>query len=671
MKEMITKRPTCRWRKFSHKSYAAFCSMKREVNIGVLAVSTLTFANPLCLSAQETTTHENTTEHQLEEVQVTGSRTPLTLGEAARMVTVLSREDINHAAVHSINDLLKYVAGVDVRQRGAYGVQTDIGIRGGTSDQITILLNGVNISNPQTGHNAADFPVSLDDIERIEILKGLASRVYGTSAFSGAINIVTSMPQKSRAKVNLSGGMHGLAEGSGVINFANARYNNQFSGGYSRSDGYTANSDFSIQRAYYQGSYSHPQVDVHWQAGYINKDYGANTFYSASFPDQFEHTRRWITSVRAETKGWLHFTPSLSWNRDLDRFELTKGKQEYSYSKYNYHRTDVYGINLNSYFTSLLGKTSFGAEFRNEGIVSTKLGTTLKDSIKISGTNRYYTNGANRSTLSYYAEHNFLLPRFSLSMGLMAMMNTGLDQKFRFYPGIDASYRLATNPEVKVYGSWNKALRMPTFTDLYYTTTVTHVGNPNLKPEESQSFELGSLIRIHGFTARIAAFYHRGKNMIDWIQTPTTGAVWYCVNQTRVNSKGIETDAMIDFRRFTNHEGCWLKTLHVSYTYIYQDKKIEPGYNSQYALDYMRHQFIAQLSHRLFDRLSADWSVRWIDRVGMQSFALADLKFNWQSNRYTLYAEGDNLFNRHYYDIVNVPQPGFWGKVGFSYQFNL
>ena len=80
---------------------------------------------------------------------------------------------------------------IQKRQRGGFGVQTDISINGGTFDQITILLNGVNISNPQTGHNASDFPVALADIDHIEVLEGAASRLFGTSAFNGAINIVT------------------------------------------------------------------------------------------------------------------------------------------------------------------------------------------------------------------------------------------------------------------------------------------------------------------------------------------------------------------------------------------------------------------------------------------------------------------------------------------------
>ena len=127
----------------------------------------------------------------LESVSVTGTRLPVTLQQSARMVTVLDSAAIAAIPATSVNDLLKHAVGVDVRQRGAEGMQTDISIRGGTCDQIAILVNGIPVSDPQTGHNAADFPVDISEIDRIEILEGPAARAYGTSSLLGGINIVT------------------------------------------------------------------------------------------------------------------------------------------------------------------------------------------------------------------------------------------------------------------------------------------------------------------------------------------------------------------------------------------------------------------------------------------------------------------------------------------------
>ena len=194
-KPTFNKRQVLVFHHFGNKGYSLFACLGREVVCSVLSVATLTYASAESVSTDPVVTDSTATttarEMMLEEVSVTGSRAPLTKSQAARMVTVLERADFAQAPVQSINDLLKYAVGVDVRQRGPIGAQTDISIRGGTSEQIILLLNGINICDPQTGHNAMDLPVDLSEVERIEVIEGPAGRIYGTSSLVGAINIVT------------------------------------------------------------------------------------------------------------------------------------------------------------------------------------------------------------------------------------------------------------------------------------------------------------------------------------------------------------------------------------------------------------------------------------------------------------------------------------------------
>ena len=180
-----------------------FSVLGKEVLIGVLSVATLqnATAKGISIETEKAETDSTITNRgiMMEEVNVTGTRAPLTVSQQARMVTVLSREDIQAAPVQSVNDLLKYAVGVDVRQKGPLGALTDVSIRGGNSEQITVLLNGINICDAQTGHNSFDFPVDISEIERIEVLEGPAARVYGTSSLLGAINIVTRTPTKDKS----------------------------------------------------------------------------------------------------------------------------------------------------------------------------------------------------------------------------------------------------------------------------------------------------------------------------------------------------------------------------------------------------------------------------------------------------------------------------------------
>jgi len=160
-KTIFNKRSSFKFTQFSNKGYSLFSCLGKVVIVGTLSVASLTNARANSISTDvakiDTSFYKNGKEVVLDEVNVTGSRAPLTRSQQTRMVTVLSREDIQAAPVQSVNDLLKYAVGVDVRQRGPIGAQTDISLRGGNDEQITILLNGINICDPQTGHNAFDF----------------------------------------------------------------------------------------------------------------------------------------------------------------------------------------------------------------------------------------------------------------------------------------------------------------------------------------------------------------------------------------------------------------------------------------------------------------------------------------------------------------------------------
>ena len=350
-KQQKLKADVIRWHQFTRHGDAVFLSLGREIIISTLSVATLLTATLQTAQAQTSAPmlEGNAREIETDEVTVTASRVPLPMEQTARIVSVMTREQIKDCPAQSVNDLLKYAASVDVRQRGAFGIQTDISINGGTHDQIVILLNGVNISSPHTGHLAVDLPISIDDIERIEVLEGAASRVYGTSAFSGAINIVTKSQfvdaeKKVNGSVGLMGGSFGSIGADASVS-VNQRNNwNKVSGGYQRSDGGTENSDFKLWRGFYQGGVNLSDVDVDWQLGLSGKDYGANTFYSGKFPNQYEENRRYMVSVSAQTKGRVVFTPTLYWNRSFDHYQLIKNTS----TGENFHRTDVYGASVNA-----------------------------------------------------------------------------------------------------------------------------------------------------------------------------------------------------------------------------------------------------------------------------------------------------------------------------------
>ncbi|MBP5619909.1 MAG: TonB-dependent receptor, partial [Bacteroidaceae bacterium] len=613
--KQTTKACVTTWKQFSNKGYSAFASLGRQVRIGVLSVATLGVAaqaeatlnqNPI-LFIEDTEDDKGQT---IDEVTISGTMAPLTQLQSARIVTVLTRQDIEKAGVQSVNDLFKLATGVDVRQRGGFGIQTDISIDGGTFDQITLLLNGVNISNPHTGHLAADFPVNIDDIERIEILEGAASRVYGGNAFGGAINIVTRHDKGNSLNVGAQGGSFRTVDADARLNLTFGNVANRISGGGGRSDGGTTNSDWQKGQIYYQGDFSHQDFDIDWQFGFSKKAYGANTFYSASYPDQYERNERYLISAKAETKGKVHLTPQVYWNRTYDNFELIH-RQTFGE---NFHQTDVYGAGIGGYFNWWGGRTAAGAELRQEGILSTSLGHDLEEAqyVDVRGEeNTHYTRHDNRTNVSYNVEHNILLDRWTVSAGILINMNTCVDHKYRFYPGIDITYRPADS--WKIYASYNKGFRFPSFTDLYYKSP-THNGNAGLRPEENRSTQLGATYHHSGLTGTLRGFYHRGQRMIDWVMY-TSSDTYHSAN-FNLDNMGFQAQVGLDFNELVGRD-LWLQSFDLGYTWMHQTRHDDIEiFRSNYAMEYLRHKFVANLNHRIWNNLSATWSLRWQDRMG-------------------------------------------------------
>lgn len=720
-----------RWQQFSHKGYATFQSVGRVISIGALTVSTLAHATPAtvqarmtvagaqlsldqqeaCVSAQEeevptlvqlpgsglvvalaqesescqqqaqVNQQQKETVYQLQGLEVIGTRVPLSPQNSVRMVQVLTRQDIAATAVHSVNDLLKLVAGVDVRQRGAYGVQTDVGVNGGTSDQLTVLLNGVNISNSHTGHLTMDLPVSVDDIERIEVLEGGASRVYGSSAFSGAINIVTHTDADNRVVLSASGGSFGTAQAGAGLNVASGALTNRISGSYARSDGGTDNSDFNKLNVFYQGKYQHREFDLNWQAGISSMNYGANTFYSAAYNNQYEENRRYMLAVQAQTKGRLHLSPQVYWNRSLDHYLLFRDNPA-AYE--NFHQLNVYGTSLNAYVDWSLGKTAFGAEMRHENILSNNLGKPLEESeyVSVPGHEASYTNSDNRTNLSYYLEHDVLLSRVTISLGLLANMNSALDYRMRLYPGVDISWQMGGG--WKMYASFNQSLRMPTFTDLYYKSPTIN-GNVGLKPEKSTDYTVGWQYSSPALQTKFKAFYKQGTDMIDWVKYHAEDS--YHATNFNLNNYGLEWSGAVDFTEITGPRS-FVRRLSASYAYIYQNRVDDQQvYTSNYALDYLKNKLVVGVNHRLVRNVEMQWDFRLQHRNGefelyeggkttgtltpYGTHALLDVKVQYTQPTYNLYLQASNLTNHRYYDLGNVQQPGLWVMAGAKFNLKL
>ena len=711
MFKTILKQQGIRFRQFSHKAYAAFCSLHREVTIGRVAAymtdlemlksgksiavsALLLFSGIAAVEADEGVPKDSVPleaqQLSLQEVLVVSHKAEVN-SEAYRLITQVSQAEIEALPIQTVADILQYLPGVDVRTRGANGAQADISMRGGTFDQVLVLLNGVPLSDFHTGHYALNIPVSTEMIERVEVLQGTSANLHG--AFSGAINIVTrNFPSlqggdRGRLSLKLTAGMNGLVnpEVAASIQKDEALFN--LSAEYSRAEGYYAprptekeatacrNSDFQLANIYFQTRWR--GLDV--QAGAQWKDAGLGMGYGFGSQDQFDATRTAFASGRYEHRwGAWRLDAQAAYRANYDRYEWHRDQRLYG----NFHFAQTASAALSAHYASKIGTTSFGVSVRNENMHSTNLGDTINPDGQVPNVADFpladvrvldLVKGGNRFHTNYYAEQTFYYAGLSASIGINGTYNT----QFGHHLGGGANIGYEFKKAGTIYVNANRSLRMPTFTDLYYNAG-NQLGNRNLKPEEAWLLSIGykgnlspTLSSREGgrFSWAVDWYYRWGKNIIDWVYVPTdTKRPFHAENQQQVNATGLELSLAYRLNE-------WLRCVSVDYAYTYLDLDLKEA-GSRY-LDYLSHKLAIHLEHGIYKGLGASWTVRFQKREGQYNNAegevadyqpvwLLDGSVYWQNQYLRVSADCTNMTNSRYYDYGGILQPGAWAKVSIK-----
>lgn len=668
------------FKRWKDAGYAVFATLNRSVKIGVLSIAYFSCLGVFTTFAQAESDSLNT-KIRLSEVEVSARRSPSLYSEVGRVVTVLSKSDIENLPVQSVQELLRSALGVDVRVRGPLGAQADISMRGGTGDQVMILLNGINITDPQTGHHALNLPVDLQSIDRIEIIQGSGARIYGPNAFNGAINFITGESTGNKVKLNASVGENELYNAGVAVSHQQGSLKNYVAAQKTSTDGYIDNTDFDTHNLFYQAQLQLNQDKISFQLGYTEKEFGANAFYSATYPNQFEKTTTLFSSLSMETGKRIKVRPHLYWRRHTDRFELFRsGKDAPSwYAGHNYHLTDATGAGVNASIPSVLGVTSVGGELRGESVWSNVLGTPMDKPMSVPGEpDGQFNNSFTRINTSLFLEHNVRFGGLSISAGVLANKNSQTGYGVDWFPGVDVSYWL-TN-KIKWMAAYNQSLRLPTFTDLFYKGP-DNVGNALLKPEESTSFETGFRYRQTGIDVHVGGFYRKGKNLIDWGKLIGED-VYTTSNINEVTAFGIESSTVINFDQLFAQQ--WVRTLSVAYNWITQEKSVPNNYQSVYVLNHLKHKLNIGFEHGTgLEPLTVQWNFLLRDREGgyfnsvinnvvdYESVWLTDVRVSWKKANYKIYGEATNLMDQKYSDLGNeLVQPGRWVRFGVVFDIN-
>ncbi len=671
-----------RFRRFCRASYAVFNSLHREVTIGRLAsyiadrqlrksaavVLASLFLMPEMAAAQEKDSIE---ELSLPTVQIVAQAT--SSQTTAEPAVVLTAQDISNHTIHSVGDLLTLVAGVDLRVRGTGDVQGDLSMRGGSFDQMLVLVNGINLSDAQTGHHLMDIPIDITMVERVEILTPSMLLSRGIVAFCGAVNIVVNEKSQNRLMAEVGAGSDGTAKLSALATIAGRRWTHTVAGSFARSDGYMENTDYRQANIYFQSDYRSERDIWSFAAGAQMKDFGSQAFYSVSYPDQFEATRA-VTLTASNVHRWTEARlESAAYGRlHSDRFELFReGRVEAPswYSGHNYHLSEIAGVRSRFVRRVGIGDLFAGVEVRSEGIVSSVLGVPDTEFILCRQPSEY-NHLASRLSANFFGGYRLDFVNGSAEADLLGNYSSA------FGPNYGASLDVVWQPLQRWrFGlSLTRTFRIPTFTDLYYQS-VNQVANPDLNSESSLSAELKARYNTSFDGCRLAlltaAYYRAGRDIIDWIRSPDE-EIWYSMNHTVLDALGAELTVML-------HIGKGVDEIGGSYSYC-SERQDAAGMVSGYALDYLRHKGNAYLVVRpakiLFYsdiplRLKCDFNYRhregeYADIEGTKNpypkAYILNASLEYVFPKLTLSFDVRNLFDCQYRDYGGVPQPGrtFW-----------
>ncbi len=646
------------------------------VKIGVISIVYALINNASCLFAQ-TDTISAMKPMEFEEVQVTGKRSQVVTSEISRVVTVIRKDEIEKSGLQNVADLLEYVSNVDVRQRGNYGIQSDLSIRGSSFDHVMILINGINLSDPQTGHFSMDLPLDPENIERIEILEGTASRILGPGAFAGAINIVTHTGSSQNVYVSETFGNHCFRKDHLHAGLRGGITDHFLSVGHLGSDGFMRNTDFSIYNAYYRMNVPFKAINMDLQSGYQNKKFGAGGFYSARFPDQYEENSTWFTSIKGTTGKKIIFSPQIYWRRKKDHFLLDRGNPAF-YK--NYHLTDVVGGQISSSLRLDHSVTSFGMDIRYENIWSNNLGFPVNQPKPVRGTDSaFYTRQYDRINTALFFEYFFEYRRLGVTTGVMLGKNTAFRSAPFFFPGLDLSFRLSDH--VLLFSSVNRALHLPTFTDLFYVDPQ-HSGNLKLSPNTIYAYEGG--LKYHNPKAmfRVAVFFNKGKNITDWLWS-FKGNKYSPIDLDHYQSAGMSLSFQLESEPNTLMAYLY-KNIKLNYIFLNVKKSISDSVSKYYNL---KHKLSILLSQSFLKNGDLTWKVSFQDRYGASMtfnelskqyfsvpyhpFWLLDINAQWSFQYMKIFAELSNALDKKYIDTGSAIQEGRNIKVGLAINFKF
>ena len=608
--------------------------------------------------------------NQLSDVVVTASMLPQQEKETGRNIVSIKGSSLQNLPISSIDELLKYLPGIETQQRGPAGTQSNIIIRGGTFQQVLVIIDGIRINDPLTGHFNSYIPLHPEDINRIEIIKGAASAIYGSDAIGGVVNIITNgLQQKNN---------HKLSVGSKWGSY-NSRSNNLWWG---------------VQKEKWKLSVSSQQnkadgENLRGTTGYYN-----NSFYAANFNYAFAsnwklhilyandsrdfNAQNFYTTFKSDTaseivkSNWTQMGLSKQYTHKIVKFDVAYKNLS---DRFRFNPAGSFNENKTSLFVAQ-GSVQFTRNPNHQIVAGAQW---IHKKIR--------SNDRGNHELAHGAAFLIATHKLPKNIFINESLRIDWDQNYGWIiiPQVNGSW---VNGNLTARASIGKGVRDADFTERYNNynkslVTGGSMGNPYLQAEKSWSYELGADYRMgSNFKWGATVFMRDQNNLIDWTPTPypmmprqsnlvINGSYSLATNISSVKTKGIETDLTYNKKWGEDYE------LNLSTGLVWlsstSPNKTPSFYISSHARFLWNEQIVfranqLQLSINSVYKIRNAQTASAINAALSTNYFLVNSKCAYLFNKRkgNVFLEVTNVTNTPYSDLLGAIMPSRWIAAGFQ-----
>jgi len=618
----------------------------------------------------------------IDTIELSTTLIPMKAIETGRNVTVISAKDIDNTNFTSLDDLMQKFPGIEMQTRNRFGVQADITMRGSTFPQVLVLVDGMKINDPLTAHFNSYIPVSPGEIERIEILRGAASAMYGSEAVGGVINIITKrFGGHEEVRTNLSGefdyGQNNLIATNNNLNIKSKTFFFNTGVNIATTDGEEIDSTRGNVLESYTNYFDivtvgastgvklNNSISITARSAYDTRDFSARYFYTSSpFDKSIEQATNLFNQVQVKHIGTKNSTElKLAHRRGTDKFIFSN-----DFPSTNLHTTHFLNGQLN-HLQSINEDVTVhaGLQFDKRQIESTDRG------------NHSDVHSAAFAMLQYN-------PKSKLNINLSARLDNDDNYGLVFTPQFNASLQ---QEKIIYRGSVGKTIRGADYTERYVSYNLENLtpgrslGNPELDAEQAWSEEIGiDLLPSTNWKIKTTLFARQSNKLIDYVSTNAAEIknnqnlqpgenYFYAQNITDVKTIGLELEL---WHNIFAQNGT---SIDASLGYTFLNTSNDQDVISVYISNHAKHLVSANtnLSNGKFSvSISTLWKKRnerfaeSINQTIKSVFNAWDFKFSYApKDQVQIHLKAFNAFNQDNQDILGAVLPGRWLAMGFRY----